>query len=160
MQIGLILLYKFLLTVAVYSLSCVQLFYDPMVACQAPLSMRFSRWEYWNGSPFSAAGYLPNPRIKPVFPVSSRLQADSLPLSHKGSPANSGFNQLLLEKNQIDLISVFVIQRNKSSGWSGKLSRKISRNEYNLESWSECCWKAVRCESLILLHDVLGLPTT
>ena len=35
MQIGLILLYKFLLTVAVYSLSCVQLFYDPM-DCSLP----------------------------------------------------------------------------------------------------------------------------
>ena len=103
--------------------------------------MRFSRWEYWNGSPFSAAGYLPNPGIKSLFPASSGLQADSLPLSHKGSPANSGFNQMLLQKNQIDLISVFVIQRNKNSGWSGKLSRKFSRNEYNLEPWSECCWK-------------------
>ena len=111
------------------------------VACQAPLSMRFSRWEYWNGSPFSAAGYLPNPGIKSLFPASSGLQADSLPLSHKGSPANSGFNQMLLQKNQIDLISVFVIQRNKNSGWSGKRSRKFSRNEYNLEPWSECCWK-------------------
>ena len=48
---------------------------------------------------------------------------------------------MLLEKNQIDLILVFVIQRNKNSGWSGKLSRKFSRNEYNLEPWSECCWK-------------------
>ena len=38
---------------------------------------------------------------------------------------------MLLEKNHIDLISVFVIQRNQNSGWSGKLSRKISRNEYN-----------------------------
>ena len=38
---------------------------------------------------------------------------------------------MLLEKNQIGLISGFVIQRNKNSGWSGKLSRKISRNEYN-----------------------------
>ena len=51
------------------------------------------------------------PRDQTVFPVSSGLQADSLPLSHKGSPANSGFNYMLLEKIQIDSISVFVIQR-------------------------------------------------
>ena len=29
---------------------------------------------------------LPNPGIKPVFPVSPAVQVDSLPLSHQGSP--------------------------------------------------------------------------
>ena len=53
------------------------------VACQALLSMRFSSWEYWNGLPFSAPGYLPNPGIESLFPASSGLQADSLPLSYK-----------------------------------------------------------------------------
>ena len=32
-------------------------------ACQAPLSMEFSRQEYWNGLPFPFPGYLPNPAI-------------------------------------------------------------------------------------------------
>ena len=37
----------------VKSLSCVQLFATPWtVACQAPLSMGFSRQEYWSGLPF------------------------------------------------------------------------------------------------------------
>ena len=36
------------------------------VACQAPLSMRFSRQEYWSGWPFPSPGDLPNPGIKPV----------------------------------------------------------------------------------------------
>ena len=35
------------------------------VAHQAPLSMRFSRQEYWNGLPFPPPEDLPNPRIKP-----------------------------------------------------------------------------------------------
>ena len=34
------------------------------VACQDPLSMRFSRQEYWIGLPFPPAGDLPNPGIK------------------------------------------------------------------------------------------------
>ena len=34
------------------------------IACQDPLSMRFSRQEYWIGLPFPPAGDLPNPRIK------------------------------------------------------------------------------------------------
>ena len=43
------------------------------VACQAPLSMIFSRQEYWNGFPFPPSGDLPNPGFKPG---SSALQAD------------------------------------------------------------------------------------
>ena len=34
------------------------------VACQAPLSMGFSRREYWNRLPFPSPGDLPNPGIK------------------------------------------------------------------------------------------------
>ena len=46
------------------------------VACQAPLSMRLSRQEYWSEWPFPSLGDLPNPGIEPGFPV---LQAVSLP---------------------------------------------------------------------------------
>ena len=35
------------------------------VACQAPLSMGFSRPEYWSGLPFSFPRDLPNPGIEP-----------------------------------------------------------------------------------------------
>ena len=50
-----------------------------------PLSMRFRRQEYWSGLPFLSPGNLPNPGIEPVFPA---LRADSLSLSHLGSPNN------------------------------------------------------------------------
>ena len=47
--------------VCVKSLSRVQLFATPWtVAHQAPLSMGFSRQEYWNGLPFPSPGDLPN----------------------------------------------------------------------------------------------------
>ena len=36
------------------------------VACQAPLSMGFSRQEYWSGLLFPSPGNLPNPGIDPV----------------------------------------------------------------------------------------------
>ena len=39
------------------------------VASQAPLSMEFSRQEYWSGLPFPSPGDLPDPRIEPVSPV-------------------------------------------------------------------------------------------
>ena len=68
----------------VQSLSHVQLFATPCtVALQAPLSMEFSRQEYWSGLSFPSPGDLPNPGIKPRSPAS---QVDSLPLGHLGSP--------------------------------------------------------------------------
>ena len=50
---------------------------------QAPLSMGFSRQEYWSGLPFPPPGELPDPRIKPSCPASA---ADSLAVNHQGSP--------------------------------------------------------------------------
>ena len=46
------------------------------IACQAPLSMGFSRQEYWSGLPFPSPGDLSDPGIEPRSPA---LQADSLP---------------------------------------------------------------------------------
>ena len=53
------------------------------VARQAPLSMGFSRQEYWSGPPPQD---LPNPGIKPVSPASPALQAGSLPTGPPGKP--------------------------------------------------------------------------
>ena len=53
------------------------------VAHQAPLSMGFSRQEYWSGLPFPSLGDLPDPGIEPRSPV---LQADSLPTELRGKP--------------------------------------------------------------------------
>ena len=69
------------------SLSCVQFFVTPWtVAQQAPLSMEFSRQEYWTGLPFPPSGDLPNPEIESRSPVSPALQADSLPSEPSEKP--------------------------------------------------------------------------
>ena len=47
--------------------------------------MGSSRQEYWSRLPFPSPGDLPNPGNKPAPPVSPALQADSLPLSHRGT---------------------------------------------------------------------------
>ena len=39
------------------------------VACQASLSMEFSRQEHWNGLPFSSPGDCPDPRMELLSPV-------------------------------------------------------------------------------------------
>ena len=55
-------------------LSHVRLFLTPWtVICQAPLSMRFSRQEYWNGLPFPPPGDLPDSGIEMVSPASPIL---------------------------------------------------------------------------------------
>ena len=54
--------------------NCVQLFATLWtVADQAPLSMRFSRQEYWSGLPCPPPGDHPNSGIKHTSPVSSAL---------------------------------------------------------------------------------------
>ena len=53
-----------------------------VVACQAPLSMRFSRQEHWSGLPFPSPGDVPDPGIEPRYPA---LQADSLPSEPPGT---------------------------------------------------------------------------
>ena len=69
---------------AAQSLSRVRLCVTPWTAArQAPLSMGFSRQEYWSGLPCRPPGDLPNPGTKPR---SRALQADSLLLNHQGSP--------------------------------------------------------------------------
>ena len=61
--------------------------WDPWtVAHQAPLSKGFSRQENWSGMPCLLQGYHPNRGTEPKSPA---LQADSLPLSHQGSPCRS-----------------------------------------------------------------------
>ena len=55
---------------------------DP-IAHQAPLSMGFSRQEYWSGLPFPSPGDLPDPGIETRSPL---LKPDSLPSEPPGKP--------------------------------------------------------------------------
>ena len=84
--------------VVVQSLSCIQLFCDPVncnppgssVAPQTLLSMGFPRQEYWSGD-------LPAPGLM--------LEADSLPLSHLGSPVKKEAERVQVgEKDEESLI--------------------------------------------------------
>ena len=69
----------------VKSLSRVRLFATSWTAArQAPLSMGFSRQEYWSGLPFPSLGDLPNPGIEPGSPA---LQADALSSEPPGKPS-------------------------------------------------------------------------
>ena len=65
---------------------CLTLATPRTVTHQIPLSVGFSRQEYWSGLPRPPPGYLPDPGIELSSPVAPALQVDSLLLSHQGSP--------------------------------------------------------------------------
>ena len=73
----------------VKSLSRVQLFVTPWTY-QAPLSMGFSRQEYWRRLPFPSPGDAPNPGIEARSPT---LQADTLTSEPPGKPLMGAFIQ-------------------------------------------------------------------
>ena len=56
------------------------------VACQAPLSVEFSRQEYWSGLPFPPLEDLPDPGIKPTSPVPPALAGGFFTTEPPGKP--------------------------------------------------------------------------
>ena len=90
--------------------SCLTLVTPCTVACQAPLSVRFPKQEYWSGLPLPSPGDLPHPGIKPMSPTLPVWQADSLPLSLLGS-----FNSLYIcvyeYEDQIKKNIIEILQR-------------------------------------------------
>ena len=54
-----------------------------IIVHQAPLSLEFSRQEYWSGQPLPSPGHLPDPGIKPTSPA---LLADFWPSESPGKP--------------------------------------------------------------------------
>ena len=57
----------------VFVLSCSVVSNPWTVAHQIPLSMEFSRSEYWSGLPFLSPRDLPNPVIEPAFSLAGRF---------------------------------------------------------------------------------------
>ena len=71
-------------------LSCVRLFATPQtVACQAPLSMGFSKKDYWSGLPFPPPGDLPHSGIKPGSPASLAVAGRFFTTEPPGKSATS-----------------------------------------------------------------------
>ena len=71
-------------------------------ACQAPLSMGFLRQEYWGGLPFPPPGIFPTQELNPFLLL---WQADSLPLSHQGSPPQGdgrGVNTFSIQRSNVE----------------------------------------------------------
>ena len=130
---------------SVQSLSRVRLFATPWtVAHQTPLSMGFSRQEYWSGLPCPPPGDLPNPGIKPRSPS---LQADSLPSEPPGKPMSTGVGSLSLLQ---------VIFPTQESSWDLLHCRSLCQLSYHLVAVHYATSKALLPVST---HSALHIPT-
>ena len=84
----------------VKSLSHAQLFTTPWtVVCQAPLSMEFSRQDYWSGLSCPPPWDLPDPGVKLASLMSPALAGSSLPLVSPRKPGSSGYSMLNVWRN-------------------------------------------------------------
>ena len=82
------------LACACQPVSRVQLFGNPgTVALRAPLSMGFSRQEYWRGLPFPSPGDLPGLGIEPASSASPEL-AGGFFITEPPGKANAEFTYL------------------------------------------------------------------
>ena len=127
--------------------SCVWLFVTPWtIACQAPLSMGFSRQRSWNGLPFPSPGDLPGPGKNQYLLCLLHWQAGSLP--------HPTWDALRISLNLTNLImkvlpmSIAFLekwwQQKHNLCWHWILSTEISQEHFRLCSqlpsvlWSVC----------------------
>ena len=100
------------------------------VAYQAPLSMGFSRQEYWSGLPFSSPGDLPDPRIEPISPglvggffttePSGKSQRDR----EKSQIQKASKALVYLVNHQVDSLDLFL-------SWASLVAQMVKASAYN-----------------------------
>ena len=76
-------------------------------AGQAPLSMGFSRQEYWSGLPFPTLGDLPDPGIEPISLKSLELTGRSFTTEPPGKPdimKKEPFDQSNILQNEREIL--------------------------------------------------------
>ena len=123
------------------------------VAHQAPLSMGFSRQEYWSGLPFPSPGNLPNPGMEPVSPVTSALQTDSLPAEPLGKPQTRVSVQFSSVQS-LSRVRLFVTPR--ITARQASLSITNSRSSLRLTSFESVMPSShlILCRPLLLLSPI------
>ena len=107
------------------------------VAHQAPMTMEFSRQEYWSGLPWPPPGNLPNPAIKPASPA---LQVDSSPQSHWRNPQSPISKNKRTDLYIPDCTQVFPsfspkIREHRCWDWDPKWDQKKARVWAHSSCW-------------------------
>ena len=113
------------------------------VACQAPLSMEFSRQEYWSGLPCASPGDLPNPGTELGPPASNTLKANSLSAEPPGNPHKIYKNQCIFlnSKNNVcgKTHSTFYLVTNAEQVYNLSVKKSICRDIHPFEIFHLCC---------------------
>ena len=123
------------------------------VACQAPLSMGFSRQEYWSGLPFPSSGDLSNPGNKPKIPA---LQADSLPSELLGKPqAGPSVSSVHL----LSCVRLFTFVQLCQIPWTAACQASLSITNPQSLLKLMCIKSVMPSNHLILCHPLLLLPS-
>ena len=104
------------------------------VAHQSPLSMEFSRQEYWSGQPYLSPGDLHNPGTKPRSPA---FQADSLPSEPPGKVKNKRIER------RHTVVDILILQ---------KVDIKTSNNQQDKEKHNQFI-KKVQQSLMCLIID-------
>ena len=110
-----------------YLLSLFWLLVTPWTADHwSPLSMDFSRQEYWSGLPFLSPGYLPDPGNEPRSPASQQILYC---LGHQGSPIKMFHFNSVQSLSRVQLFAIPWIAAHQAS-----LFITISRRSLRLTS--------------------------
>ena len=127
------------------SISRIWLFATPWtVARQAPLSMGFSRQEYWSGLPFPFPfpGDLPNPGIKPKSPA---LQADALISEPPGKPhivswevvkPHRRFKVTWKDRNEVTLCLCPLLMHVQHNDYTTEQCKSVNQNHMCQHKWT------------------------
>ena len=118
--------------------SCLTFVTPWTVTSQAPLSMGFSRKEYWSGLPFPSSGDLPDPGVKPGSLALHCSQA-------------SGDKKLIF--------ILFLAYRFHLHSFLGKTANTTSLGDPSLSSTSWLLKTKLHLESILMLADNAYLPT-
>ena len=121
------------------------------VAHQTPLSMRFSKQEYWSRQPFPSPGDLPDPGIQPR---SLALQADSLCLSHH---SKLSYMQNYLPEKKMSIKPNFFFLNYSIRIWSLIPLPFLNPAWTSRSSWFTYCWSlACSILSITLTRDQIA----
>ena len=127
--------------------------WDPMdcTAYQAPLSMKFSRQEYWCGLPFPSPGDLPDPGIKPASLVSPALAGGFFTTAPLGRPRYTQKMFVSLNFFKMSLVSVTTLAL-YASLWGTKC-QSLQKQTFILH-WSHLLPQPLgSCLPVSLLHS-------
>ena len=90
----------------------------PVVSCQAPLSMEFSRQGYWSGLQFPTLVDLPDPGTEPTSPESPALAGEFFATEPPGKPARGAEPSIAVSTLYFFFLFFFLVECSLLHRWA------------------------------------------